>query len=315
MNHNPLDGWEDTIRDTMLWKGNATGQLDWFKKLGELTGCERLEIVSKHTSKSIDLPVVKLSRPGLSMILRDNFHDIKLSVDSKWQIKHDLWGMGTGVTERALSPCYFEGFEKNWVYPGFYPGAMKFSLSMGHRTREILPQLIGWLFRKADYEWGTGPTPGPEPTHEIIEEEKRMRDAFGVCPVIAWRGYARPYPHGKRGGYIPRAEYEYIWPKLSCYGETAHYFDPKTEERKDYLTAGVWPHLRLSFASGFFEDTEEEWLKVLNQVVGDNRRNTTLFQSLGRPTGQSVQITEMGPRHKQMCKKMGLSELLQSDKD
>ena len=311
---NSLDDWEDTISDTMLWKGAAINQLDYFKKLGELSGCEKLEIISKHTSKSVDLPVVKISRPGLSMILRDNFYDIKLSVKSKWQLDHDLWGMGSGVTARDRNPVYFEGFDKSWVYPGFYQGTSKFSLSMSHSTREILPELIGWLFRKADHELGAGPAPGPEPTHDIIEEEKRMRQAHGTCPVISWMGYARPYPY-KNGGFIPRVKYDDIWARLSCYTRDHNYYNPDTTESKNYPYAGVWPHLRLSFVSGLLPETEEEWLKVLNQIVGDNRKNTTLFTILGRPTGQSIQVTEMPPRLRELCRKMGLSELLRNDRE
>lgn len=290
----------------MIWKGAALDQLDWFKKLAELTGCTDTRVISYHTSKSIKLPVVEISRPGLSMIMRDNFHDIKVSVDSRQPIDHDLWGMATGVTKHDLCSCYFEGFQEDWVYPGFYPGAEKFSLSMHYKEREILPQLIAWLFRKAE-----GEDPGPEPMHEIIAQEKKLREVHKGCPIITWQGYARPYPAGKKGGWTPRIEYEYVWPKLSShvYNECDYDTKPPTH----YPTPRVWPFLRLSFASGFAEHAEEEFLRILNQVVGDNRKNTTLFRSLGRPTGQSVQITEMRPRLRRLCERLNLTELLRSD--
>ena len=86
-------------------------------------------IVGMHTSKSCELPVYCFERPdiGLSFVMRDNFHDWKLSVLSETRIEVPQLKMlaytepprEPGYTGNCLSSCYFQGFKEEWCF-GFY---------------------------------------------------------------------------------------------------------------------------------------------------------------------------------------------------
>lgn len=69
------------VGSQMLWRGSALAQIDEFEK-AVATLAERLhvtaDVVNSHRSKSIDLPVVKLSTAAGEFTLRDNFHDVNL---------------------------------------------------------------------------------------------------------------------------------------------------------------------------------------------------------------------------------------------
>jgi hypothetical protein len=69
------------VAPEMGWRGAALDQIDKFEKtVADLTKrfCVTAEVVGKHRSKSIDLPVVKLSTDAGEFTLRDNFNDINL---------------------------------------------------------------------------------------------------------------------------------------------------------------------------------------------------------------------------------------------
>ena len=70
-----------TVAPQMFWRGAALEQIDEFEKaVAEFATRFRAtaEVVSSHRSKSIDLPVVKLSTDAGEFTLRDNFTDINL---------------------------------------------------------------------------------------------------------------------------------------------------------------------------------------------------------------------------------------------
>lgn len=78
-----LQAWADdnSIPENMRWKMNALQQIKAFKKFGEeITPGEELQVISTHTSKSIKLPVVAMRVKNGFAVLRDNFHDICMSV-------------------------------------------------------------------------------------------------------------------------------------------------------------------------------------------------------------------------------------------
>lgn len=69
------------IAPQMLWKDAATNQIDAFERaVAALAARFRVtaEVVGSHRSKSIDLPVIKLSTDVGDFTLRDNFYDINL---------------------------------------------------------------------------------------------------------------------------------------------------------------------------------------------------------------------------------------------
>lgn len=87
-------------------------------------------VVGEHHSKSVRLPVYAFGRRdlGLTLVLRGNFHNWKLSVQSYLKpIANEAFPM-LFITEPSLepeytgnhlSPVYFEGFPREWCF-GYY---------------------------------------------------------------------------------------------------------------------------------------------------------------------------------------------------
>ncbi len=69
------------VEDKFLWKGACLEQVCKFETLSKIVRINP-EIVGRHNSKSIVLPVVKFGWPNLTLILRDNFYNINMWVRS-----------------------------------------------------------------------------------------------------------------------------------------------------------------------------------------------------------------------------------------
>ncbi len=87
-----------------------------------------VNVISTHTSKSVLLPVYSLEKPdrGLRLVLRNNFHNWKLSVLSQTPIEQDFSDLfhttppvDPDYTGNPLSPVYFEGFPQDLIF-GYY---------------------------------------------------------------------------------------------------------------------------------------------------------------------------------------------------
>ena len=81
-------------------------------------------VISTHCSKSINLPVVEITRAdlGIRFIMRNNFYDWKLTVISENPIEGDFAGIfmtepppEPEYTGNGLSPVYFQGFPESLV--------------------------------------------------------------------------------------------------------------------------------------------------------------------------------------------------------
>lgn len=90
------------IRDTMLWKEAALGQLKNFELLAESFNV-RPNVISTHTSKSINLPVVMMELKGGTVVLRDNFHDVNVAI--AWR---------NDFTSRLLASDLFPAHDWEW---------------------------------------------------------------------------------------------------------------------------------------------------------------------------------------------------------
>lgn len=90
------------IRDTMLWREAALGQLKNFELLAESFGV-RANVIATHTSKSIDLPVVMMELKGGTVVLRDNFHDVNVAI--AWR---------SDFTSRLLASDLFPAHDWDW---------------------------------------------------------------------------------------------------------------------------------------------------------------------------------------------------------
>lgn len=123
--------------ETMLWRDAAHDQFMFFERLTSLIAAGLPDeptsardglarVIGTHRSKSIGLPVVQWARAdlGVTFTMRDNFHDLKLSVSSDRPIDnpafpaifHTTPPVDPAYTGDPLRSCYFEGFPSALVY-------------------------------------------------------------------------------------------------------------------------------------------------------------------------------------------------------
>lgn len=134
-----LQEWFNNHRakDEMFFKGGFDKQVVFVRdSLAPLVGVgldydqrkQVATVISSHTSKSIELPVYQLARPDqdFRIILRDNFHNWKMSVLSETPVQADFSGLfhttppvEPDYTGDSLSPVYFEGFPKDLIFGYF----------------------------------------------------------------------------------------------------------------------------------------------------------------------------------------------------
>ena len=134
---------EHVARDELLWKGAFGDQVSFLRGplcyavawgLKKLEDVEKIpDVIGTHRSKSIELPVVEYSRPdlGLRLVVRGNFHDYKLSVESERPIEADFTGLFDVDDSDYLSPTLFEGFPKDRIYGPYAKNHRKFSADIG----------------------------------------------------------------------------------------------------------------------------------------------------------------------------------------
>lgn len=91
------------------------------------------KVISTHVSNSILLPVIEFSTfdGDLKIIVRDNFHDFKATVLSKYSIDSDFHGILIG--QEKTNAIYFEGFDKSLVKDIYRPGKKEFSVSINSK--------------------------------------------------------------------------------------------------------------------------------------------------------------------------------------
>ena len=127
------DGFYDQCRFVTLM-GNMFiyDATDYSYDLDFKKRCEIIEnfvpsVVGTHRSKSVLLPVMEidLSRIGIKIILRCNFYDWCISIESQKDIDCDFMGL---ITDRK---GYFEGFPKDRIYEKYSEtNKKKFSLCL-----------------------------------------------------------------------------------------------------------------------------------------------------------------------------------------
>lgn len=88
-----------------------------------------VEVISTHSSKSVPLPVYLIEVPGLRLVMRNNFYDWKVSVESDRPVEDVFHGLVRHGEE--IHKVYCEGFQSEWVYGPYTPGAQKFTVSLG----------------------------------------------------------------------------------------------------------------------------------------------------------------------------------------
>jgi hypothetical protein len=108
------------------------------------------KVISTHTSKSVKLPVYYFDSAWAKLALRCNFHDWKVSVESKvGPLALNLDGLCD--TEKPIPHCYCEGFMPGWVFPAYKKDSSKFTVELG-RDYDLYTFLF--LLRQAAYSRG-----------------------------------------------------------------------------------------------------------------------------------------------------------------
>ncbi len=89
-------------------------------------------VVGTHRSKSCTLPVMLVRTDEVALLMRSNFHDWKLSVQTTVPVPTAFMFplRARHTPDEYLSPCYFEGFQREWIFPAFTPGCTQFSLEL-----------------------------------------------------------------------------------------------------------------------------------------------------------------------------------------
>lgn len=147
----PLQEWinKNIPKNELLWKDAALRQCMFVRDrlLYAFIGCfastnisfkdKNLSwsVVSQHTSKSITLPVYKIEIYGVTFILRDNFHNWMVSVESNNPVVIPK-GFEFGDTTEQIHSCYCEGFAKEWVYQPYSENNKKFTIEI-HSDYEL----------------------------------------------------------------------------------------------------------------------------------------------------------------------------------
>lgn len=87
-------------------------------------------VISTHRSKSVILPVMemKLKRVGVNLVLRDNFYNWNVSVESENDIECDFKNI---FTDDRYGYCYCEGFPKERIYGMYKDNHKNFTCCIG----------------------------------------------------------------------------------------------------------------------------------------------------------------------------------------
>jgi hypothetical protein len=139
----PLQEWlhDNKPKAEMYWKGSANDQFYFMKhtvigafplkdKQDFQSFTKDLSVVSTHTSKSITLPVYEILWNGFRFVMRGNFYDWKVSIESPIPIFINFSKFGLFDPEQEIHPVYCEGFQENWVYGPYAGNPKRFTIEL-----------------------------------------------------------------------------------------------------------------------------------------------------------------------------------------
>lgn len=99
-------------------------------------GCDEddlsVAVVSTHRSRSITLPVFRLTVPNVGVFyLRDNFFNWKVSCELEVPVPSDTWGdLFDPKDTRSISSTFCEGFDPQWVHGPFADNQQTFTVEL-----------------------------------------------------------------------------------------------------------------------------------------------------------------------------------------
>lgn len=149
--HLPVDvsAWQrvNQPRDTLIWKESMNDQIRFVRDIlcdrviyADMGWDEHEEpmVVSFHNSKSVKLPVFKITRTfhdkdsdkdlSIEFILRCNIYDWKISVKSDKPLDCDF--MELFDPTKVIDPWYCEGFPKGKVYGSYEQNHSEFTIEL-----------------------------------------------------------------------------------------------------------------------------------------------------------------------------------------
>jgi hypothetical protein len=95
---------------------------------GRVQADARTRVISQHQSKSVPLPVVEYTPAGARVIVRGNFYNWKVSVDSSCPLTMDYPRLF--APDADISPVYCEGFPEKDVFGPYASGAKQFTTTL-----------------------------------------------------------------------------------------------------------------------------------------------------------------------------------------
>jgi len=129
--------------DTLIYRTGLYSQIEKVKEFAGLLwanerGCsdylfkdyyDRITVASTHMSKSVTLPVYRIVWKGITFIIRYNFYDWKVSIDSPFPLDMDF--EDTFNYDEKIPSVYCEGFSDDWVYGSYNENNKKFTIGIG----------------------------------------------------------------------------------------------------------------------------------------------------------------------------------------
>lgn len=191
MEKTELKHWRKTwaLKETLIYRQAAYDQVNFVinKICGNLLKCKGF-VVSHHTSKSCKLPVyfIKL-RNGIRLTMRCNFYDWKLSVE----IPEEYASLPTNYLPEdclsydlvqnkidKISPCYCEGFKKEWCYDAYDPQLPPKKFTIEIPDDERLYVIIHYL-KHAYPDVTFNPKDDKRTVDELKSDIEKILDAHG----------------------------------------------------------------------------------------------------------------------------------------
>lgn len=91
-------------------------------------------VVSTHKSKSTNLPVYKIKKNGLEIILRGNYYDWKVSIKNETSIILPDMKIDTS---KKINSVYCEGFKDSWVYDSYDNDDKQFTIELPYNEYKV----------------------------------------------------------------------------------------------------------------------------------------------------------------------------------
>jgi hypothetical protein len=117
--------------DNLIYKKGYWEQIMFVRdRISYLLPKSTIEVISTHTSKSVLLPVYKILWNGFTFIMRDNFHDWKISIESPYSLKGKIDFLNLFDKNKDINAVYCEGFPRELVFPPFSKNDENFTIEL-----------------------------------------------------------------------------------------------------------------------------------------------------------------------------------------